>query len=157
MRRSLLILALGVSAGCSEASPTAVRADELTGSWQTPRQTLSPSGSYQTTLTFAADGGVTYEVRNYGLYPGQRADDLASYSRTYSRYETAGDTVILHPARVVTWDKFYGAQSPERVEEIHDGSVRWNVVVYGDQLMVNYTTYPADAPVLTTVVYRRVR
>jgi hypothetical protein len=157
MRSPVFALALALTTlDCS--APTAAQPDDLTGRWQSARDSLSPSGSYQTTLAFAAGGGVTIEVRMYGLYPDQQPNDLTAYYRTTGTYLTVADALTIHPERQVWWDRFYGADSPEHVETPHhDASVypEAHYAVSGDRLTLHYLSYPADAPVPTTAVFVR--
>ena len=71
----------------------------------------------------------------------------------------SGSSITLTGARVVTWDSFYGANSPEQMEERAPWSVFENAEysLDGDVLVISYTTFPADAPVSATIQFRRIR
>ena len=157
--RVALRISIGVlfAVACSE--PTAVGGD-LVATWAGAPEDLSPAGWYQIKLTFGATGAFRAEVRNYGLYPAQHRSELSAYERTEGTYRTEGDRLILMPQRLVTWDRFYGASSAERVDEPYPYTGYLNGARYrieGSLLMIEYTSYPADAPVATTMILGRER
>lgn len=133
-------------------------ADSLLGQWHTEPVQLNPAGSHQYHLTFSARGTFAAEVRTYGLYPKQRPDELSAYVRTSGTFTFADDQLSFKPASTVTWDRFYGADSPSIVQtpspyqSIYDDA-RYRVD--GGILTLDYITYPADAPVPTRKVFRR--
>jgi hypothetical protein len=92
------------------------------------------------------------------LYPGQRASDLSAYSRTVGTFAVAGDRLSFDPDSLVSWDRFYGAASPETVQSpypyggLYDDA-RFRLAPW--VLTLDYTTYPADAPVPTRRTFRR--
>lgn len=156
-RRLLPVLGLAITAlGCS--SPTVVDAGGLAGRWQSPRESLQPAGSYQTTFTFRNDGGVTWEARLYGLYPGQGPDDLSAYSRTTGMFRITAESLLVRSQVLVSWDQFYGADSPAQIITYDSTSVVWrsHYSLEADHLTLQYLSYPADAPVPTTATYVRV-
>jgi hypothetical protein len=137
---------LALTCGCSEPAT-----DDFTGAWITAARDLDPTGYDQSELRFGSGGGFRWEVRSYGLYPAQRADDLSAYVRIEGTFETRNDRLIMSPQRSVTWDRFYGADSPEVVQEhyhvpLFDGA---RFTIAGDRLTLNYFSYPFDAPVAT--------
>jgi hypothetical protein len=145
---------LPLAVACQSAtSPESV----LDGRWATAREVLTPAGSYQSFLTF--DGtAFAWEVRSFGLLPGQRPNDLSAYSRTEGLFRVEGDRLHLSPTRLVTWDGFYGLTSPERVERLNpEGSfvdnARFSIRL--NRLTLYYLSYPADAPVETTRTFLR--
>jgi hypothetical protein len=96
----------------------------------------------------------------YGLYTGQAAAELSAFSREEGLFRAEGDSLFMEAKRLVAWDRFYGADSPERVYEPYpygdaplDGA---RLEFRGDRLALYYITYPADAPVPTTQEYARV-
>jgi len=128
---------------------------ELVGTWETARQSLQP-GSYQITLMFGRNGGYSSEVRNYGLYPGQAPNELSAYSRLDGTYEVRGDTVVTHAEEQVWWDRFYGADSPEHREAYESAPFSPSQFeITGRMLVLRYMSYPADAPVPTTMLLVR--
>jgi hypothetical protein len=151
---SIVAFAVALAVACDSAtSPESA----LAGRWATEREGLSPAGSYQSFLAF--DGAAfTFEVRSYGLLHGQRPNDLSAYSRTEGTFRVEGDRLHFLPSRLVTWDGFYGASSPERVESPYPwGSLfddaRFSIRL--TRLTLRYLSYPADAPVETTRTFLR--
>src|SRR5262249_41747858 len=114
MRRQLAAFTLLIaSAGCSSFTDSG--SGELTGTWQTARESLQPAGSWQTTLTFDGNGHVTMDSRDFGLY-GQRPNDLSAYYQTRGTFQIDGDSLRMQAQELVWWDRFYGADSPEHHE-----------------------------------------
>jgi hypothetical protein len=135
---------LALTCGCSEPS-----SDELVGSWITATQELNPAGFYQSTLSLSAFGVFRWEVRDYGIYPGQPRNELSAYTRIEGTFETRNDRLVLTTERSVTWDRFYGAESPEVVEDPYNVPLfdQARYTIGGNRLTLNYLSYPFDAPV----------
>jgi hypothetical protein len=131
--------------------------EDLVGSWRTAPEDLSPSGWYQSRLSFNVFGVFESEVRDYGLYPGQDRNALSAYSRIEGTYRVEGDRLIFRTSRMVWWDRFYGARSPEQVEEPYHASLYDDAryTVQGDRLILQYLSYPFDAPVPTSWEFTR--
>jgi hypothetical protein len=101
---------------------------------------------------------LVFEVRSYGLLPGQGREELSAYSKTQGRYRTEGDRFFFEPRRLVWWDRFYGADSPEHVEAPYPYGTLFDdahLVLRGDELTISYLSYPFDAPVQTVMVLTR--
>jgi hypothetical protein len=149
--------------GCREsaAGPTTVlSATELSGRWVTSRNDLSPGGWHQSALTFSVDGRFVFENRMYGLYEGQRAGDLAAFTRTEGAYRIDRDRLVFEPQRLVWWDRFDGARSPEHVEEPYPWGGLFDdarFAVQDDHLSMTYTVYPAERGVAAVGEYTRDR
>jgi hypothetical protein len=141
------------------ASPTDQGRSPLVGRWATAPEDLSPSGWHQYHMTFAAEGAFALEVRSYGVYAGQPHDELSAYSRTEGSYRVDGERLVFEPQRLVWWDRFYGVASPEHVEDSYPYGSLFNAATYvvrDNQLTLRYVSYPADAPVPTSMVFIRV-
>jgi hypothetical protein len=71
-------------------------------------------------------------------------------------YRTEGDQLEISVNRIASWDRFYGADSPETVQivstTIFDQSHFRTTAL---TLTLDFVTYPADAPVPTTNVFIR--
>ena len=152
--RSALLLTfvavLTAMPGCREsaAAPTTVlSATELSGRWLAPRNDLAPDGSHQSALTFSIDGRFVFENRMYGLYDGQVASDLSAFTRTEGTYRIDRDRLVFEPVRLVWWDRFEGARSPEHVEEPYPWGRLFDDArfeVQADRLVMTYRVYPGD-------------
>ena len=160
MRRPWSVSIAGVSVvmllGCEQ--PAAVVTGDVVGSWSQATQQLSPWGTYEFRATFTQGGLFTTEGRMYGVYGGQASREISSYSRTEGSYRTEGNRLIMSPRRLTSWDRFYGASSPERVDEPYPYSGYFDDARYevnGTVLTLRYTIYPADAPVPTSMELRR--
>lgn len=145
--------------GCNGERPLGtVDPSGLLGHWATSPADLSPQGWHQYHLTFTSSGSYRSEVRSYGLYEGQPAEELSGFSLEEGRFRTEGDRLAMEAERLVVWDRFYGANSPARVHEPYpygdaplDGA---RFEIRDDRLILHYLTYPADAPVPTSKEYR---
>ena len=160
MRRAWLmkLTAFGVVIllGCKE--PAGAGSNEIVGSWHQASQQLSPFGTYEFRVTFTQGGRFTTDGRMYGVYGGRPPKELSSYSKTEGTYSTDGDRLILSPQRLTSWDRFYGASSPERVDEPYPYSGYFDDARYevsGSTLTLRYTTYPADAPIPASMDLKR--
>ncbi len=157
LRHFSLVLFAFVTA-CADA--TAPGVGPLEGTWAAAPEAGSPSGRYERLLTFRNDGTFTSEVRSYGIYPGQPRDQLSGYFRTEGTYgvEIEGNGMVFHAARVVSWDRFYGANSPEVVRDAFPGETIYDDARYevqGPLLTLRFTIYPADAPEPAVLVFTR--
>ena len=151
---ALLSLTLGCFGSTEPAS------GDLAGQWVTAPENLQPNGWYQSHITFGPASAYTFEVRLYGLYPEESRDLLSSYTRLEGAYSVRGDSVFREIRREVSWDRFYGADSPEHVTDLtgnpyYRSGARYEV--RGPVLVLHYLTYPADAPVETTMILQKVK
>ena len=141
------------------ASPTESGPSSLDGSWVSAIENASPSGWYRRSLIFETNGSFTSEFRSYGIYGGQPRNELSGYQRTEGTYQTDGDRLVFQPIRLVSWDRFYGADSPERVTEPYPYPGIFDDARYqtqGLRLTLRFTTYPLDAPEPTELVFTRI-
>jgi len=160
MRKDLLVkvAVLGFVALSSCENATGVDGSELVGSWREETIRLSPTGTLERTFSFGSSGEFTWGGQSFGVYTGQPANQLSAYFRIEGSYRVDSGKLILSPRRSVTWDRFYGASSPERVEEVSGNSGYFDNAMYSVRrgvLTLHYTSYPADAPVATTMVLSR--
>ena len=118
---------------------------------------LSPSGSYQITLTFDASGSYRSEIISYGLY-NHSPDEISAYTYITGTWHARQDSLSVRTERMVWWDIFYGAGSPEHVMSyVGTAYDKARYTIDGDRLTLDYLSYPADAPVATTATFVRVR
>jgi hypothetical protein len=139
-------------------STTEPVAPSLHGTWVAPAETASPSGWYERSLTFDGKGSFAAGLRIYGIYNWQPTDELSAYQRTEGTYEIDGDRLVFHAARLVWWDRYYGAQSPEQISEPYPyGTIFDNArfELRDRQLILHFTVYPVDAPEPAVLVFNQ--
>lgn len=92
-----------------------------------------------------------------GLYQGQASDELSSEQVLYGRIAVGTDRFIIYPDSLVTRDLFYGPTYRSVQRDFsgvpHDST---SYAIRGNELHLEYYSYPADAPVLTQRVLYRV-
>ena len=155
MIRNSFVLCLGVVVGVASCTDATGSRAGLNGSWIN-RENMSPAGYFTTQLTFAADGTFTDAVRSFGCYAGQSRDDLCAYTIMSGTYSIEGDQLKIGVNRIASWDRFYGADSPETVQIVNTTLFdQSHFRITALTLTLDYVTYPADAPVPTTNVFIR--
>ena len=153
--RLLHSLSIALLLGCA-AEPVAPGAEDLVGRWRSQPESLSPGGSMDRLFVVGRDGHAEDQVTSRGVYPGQLPDQVSAQVVLFGRIGVHGDQFVIHPDSVVTHDVFYGA-SNRSVRRDFTGSPLDSVryAVRGDELHLEFYTYPADAPELTRrVLYR---
>jgi hypothetical protein len=151
---ALCLALLSVATACSETTPPGVTSP-LVGEWASPRENLQPNGTLTRDLAISGTGEFTYRTNMYGIYGGNPGA-LAAYTQTSGTYKIDGDKLVLTANRIATWDSFYGATSPERVEQVNRivfDQARFNIA--GSILTLDYLSYPADAPEPTRLAFVR--
>ena len=152
MRNSAIAGAAMILALVSCSEPVLSTPRDIVGSWIS-REPLQPRGSMDRILTFGRDGTFAFRVDSYGVYSSSRK--LSSYSEIVGRYTADEDRLQLEPISVTTWDSFYGDAQP--IIAAHSGSLLDDATfqIRGNELTLTYLSYPADAPVVTTMRFRR--
>jgi hypothetical protein len=156
-RWSLPLATLGVmSCGPDSMSP-GVRA--LHGRWLQGPEALQPQGSMMEEFIVYSDGRTENRIVMLGLYPGQTPSERSAVQVLHGRIAVQEDRFVVHPDSEVTNDRFYGPGH----HVVRTRDIAWWVTdtvqfeVRGSLLMLRFLTYPADAPVPATAVYRRDR
>lgn len=152
------VLALALTIAC--ASPTESASSSLDGTWVAAAENASPSGWYQRSLTFETSGSFVSEFRSFGIYGGQPRNELSGYQRTEGTYRTEGDRLLFHPTRLISWDRFYGVNSPISITEPYPYGTIFDdarYVIQAPLLTLHYTVYPADAAEPAVLVFARAR
>jgi hypothetical protein len=131
--------------------------EPLVGRWQAPTETLEPKGLLERLFVVTAEGRSETRTTTRGLYTGQEADAVSAEVVLYGRVRVRDGYFAIQPDSVVTRDRFYGP-SHRSVKREFTGwpadSTRFEV--RGDELQLEFYTYPADAPVLIHQVLSRV-
>jgi len=149
------LMLASAGAACSDSSAPVI-SSPIVGAWIAPSETLHPTGSMTRQIGFSESGEFRYSANSYGIYPGQSAGTLSAYTRISGTYQIDGDRLTITGNRTATWDSFYGANSPERVTDVNTEvfkDARFRIVT--GNLILDYITYPADAPVPTTESFTR--
>jgi hypothetical protein len=158
MRPLFAALATLLTLACSDRAPTEPGSQTLTGHWISQRFSLGGSASYEHHLTLSLHSRFVSEARHFWSYPGQGPDEFSGYNRVEGTYSIDRNRLHFHPVRLVWWDLFYGKNSPVQVIQpypygtLFDGT-RFEMVA--DRLTLRYLSYPADAPVATTLELTR--
>jgi hypothetical protein len=137
--RAACALVACAATGCSEApsAPTlSAAARSLQGRWLEPAGTLQPRGSTRGVLTLEPNG---------------------RFISATSTYEVVGNRITFRPDSLITWDSFFGTRTPTVQTPYPYGGVFDDCVfeLQGDVLVLNFTVYPADAPVRARAAYTR--
>lgn len=157
MRFSTLSVLLSATLlGCG-SDPLRVEPDGLIGTWRSQMQALQPQGAMEGLLIVTARGRVENHTITRGVYQGQGPNELSSEQVLYGRIAIGVDKFVIYPDSLVTRDLFYGP-TYRSVQRDFSGSPSdtSGYAVRGNELHLEYFSYPADAPVLTQRVLYRV-
>lgn len=156
MRVRLSTVAFLALLGCDKPA-LAPDAEPLVGRWQAPTETLEPKGSLEQLFVVTVGGHSETRTTTRGLYAGQEADAVSAEVVLYGRVRVRDGYFAIQPDSEVTRDLFYGPsyRSVRREFTLWSAdSTRFEV--RGDELLLEFYTYPADAPVLVQRVLSRV-
>ena len=159
MRLASLVVGVGliVATACSTSTEPKRTTNDLVGGWFAPTEDLHPTGTLNRTLSFAGDGTFQYTVNMYGIYGGTPPGQLAAFTIMKGTYTVDGDRVIMTATRQITWDSFYGPASQPIEHTVNQPLFdQAHFTVLSNALVLNYLSYPADAPVATTMAFIRV-
>ena len=156
MRLPFLLLIPAAVLGCAEdvVSP---ELGALVGIWSPPTQQLQPQGTMEGLFIVRADGVAEQHVIARGLY-GQSADEISLRSILYGHIGVNGSKFLISPDSLVTHDAFYGPTHRDVQRDFRGwprDSTRY--AIHANVLVLEFYTYPADAPVLTRQTLTRVR
>jgi hypothetical protein len=151
------VLAIGLAAGLLSCSDPLVPTADLHGTWSSGRMTMQPRGSWEVVLTFSPDGRFSQTVSNYGVYAGTSSNELVAATVITGSYSFVDDRLEVHPLTHTWMDTFYDEPGPHNGEPPASLFTDCRYRIMGPVLTLQYTTYPADAPVETTATFARVR
>jgi hypothetical protein len=129
--RLLHYISIALLLGCA-AEPIAPGAEDLVGRWRSQPESLSPGGSMDRLFVVGRDGHAEDQVTSRGVYPGQLPDQVSAQVVLFGRIGVSNRSVRRD---FTGWPL---------------DSVRY--AVRGDELHLEFYTYPADAPELTRQV-----
>jgi hypothetical protein len=156
MRRTILAIAVGLSAiGCT--SSTELTPHPLVGTWTSEVIPLNPSGTMQSSYTFSANGDVVSVMRSFGVYDSRAPREVSGFAYMVGSYRIEGTSIVFDFDRQVSWDRFYGGDSPPYVEKVSSARRKSEMKfsIEGNRVTFEYFSYPFDAPVLTRMSYTR--
>ncbi len=144
-RAPSLLLGLTLLAACGD--PTGLPLN-LVGSWHAT-ESVQPAGSMERIFRFEPDWRFEERILFYGVY-GDPASHLSASTVITGHYTRDHDRILLQGERETDWD---GTYYPDPVTRDLGGTTlldaRFQIVL--DQLTLFYDSYPADAPVPTTM------
>jgi hypothetical protein len=135
--------------GCDDPMATD---SPLQGSWITT-DTLQPQGFMRRTLSFGSGGAFAFRVQLYGMY--DRSNSLSAYIEQRGRFTVENDKLHFDVSEITTWDAFYRNSSPETSHVDYTLFDDCSFRLLEAELVLNYTSYPADAPEATVLQFRR--
>ena len=151
-----LLGALAATLLACSPDPVSPGLSQLVGHWRSPTQSLQPHGTMEGLFIVVADGATENHVITRGVYSNQGAGDVSTHEVLYGHIGVSGDKFVIHRDSLVTTDVFYGP-TYRYVQRDFTGWPRDSTQyrVRGNELHLEFYTYPADAPVLThSVLYR---
>jgi hypothetical protein len=152
MRTLRLLALLALPLAISACEHVLITEEHLEGLWLREREHVPP-GQISEHLDFGADGSFKRDVRHYG-YNGQAPSELSGYYTVEGEYRVRDERLELRLVRETSWDALIGG--PETVTGLPgEWADAGTVLIVGERMIRTYTTYPADAPVETTVTYHR--
>lgn len=125
----------------------------LMGTWTNKHDAL-PNGYYVYELMFFNDSAFIAKTSSFGIYTGQAQDDLTAWFEYSGYYSQKVNKLCFFSNKYTFLDTFYGNQ-PHTI--IKDEILFQNCTfkISNNILELNYTTFPADAPVNTVMQYNR--
>ena len=152
MKRMAAILGVAFLAGCGD--PASIVPEELVGSW-IETEALSPRGTMDGILTFHGDGRFRWRVQSYGVYPDHAENELSAWTEIRGAHEVDGDRLYFEPRTMTWYDRFYEDPGPFTVGAGGPLFDQAAFEIRGDELVLRYLSYLADAPVESTMRLKR--
>jgi len=115
-----------------------------------------PKGKLVHLLTFSENGVFVSRSESYGIYDGQDVNTLSGWSESVGNYVVSEGKMFFISRQVSGWDSFSenaAVTTQKNDQEIFEDC---SYVLNKDTLTLEYTTYPADAPVRTERKYIRI-
>jgi hypothetical protein len=151
VRRFPALLLLLLLAACNGDG---LAPSELVGDWvqRTETEAVAAWSRHELRLEIRGDGSYTWGNTTHADW-GRPGDKLLGYSREHGRYSVEGDSLVLQPQRSETWDYLTGGPTEQDLRD--RPAARFHARVTTGRLVLNYISYPLDAPEETTLVLRR--
>jgi hypothetical protein len=110
-----------------------------------------PWNSHELRLELRADGSYTWGTTAHAEW-GRPGDKLLGRSLEHGEYEVAGDSLFLAAQRVEVWDYLTGSYQADLSNR---PPARYRARVVSTRLILDFVSYPLDAPEETRMVLRR--
>jgi hypothetical protein len=151
------LAAMAVLASCSSSTDSS-SVGALAGIWEFDSAGTT-QGSYQRQLTLGADGQFSMQLRYFGVYDGQSADELSGFEKTTGMFVVDGDHLDFTPQVLLKWDFSYGRDAPTQIfpqypyDHFYDDT---HFTIDGETLTLHFTDYPVDEPVSASQAFQRI-
>ncbi|MFC2138445.1 hypothetical protein ACFLTE_09745 [Bacteroidota bacterium] len=128
--------------------------NELIGTW-IDTINVSPKGYHKYELIFDSNTLFTEKTSLYGIYDNEEDNELSYWLERTGVYELNENNIVFTAKRKISWDNFWGGDpDTSDITQVLFENCTYNV--NNDILTLNYTTYPADAPVDTERQYTKI-
>jgi hypothetical protein len=147
---------IALFSSCDKENNTLKDLNVLSGTWRDSVVAL-PRGYYINELKVMNNSTFTSKGSSYGIYNGQSANDLTGWFEYSGTFTLNSNNINFTSHKFTSWDSFYVGSQPQT--KIQDQIIFENCTfkIEGEILEINYTTYPADAPVNTMRQYKRIK
>jgi hypothetical protein len=126
--------------------------ESLLGKWQRS-EALQPNGLMRKAYIFETDGTYIDKI-DFFDFNGNSVDELTSWILTTGKFKIKGDSLFLFAEERTSWDKdFNPVQQKER---LNNNLFQSKIKVTKSTMVLDYLSYPADAPVRTRMSYKKV-
>jgi len=127
--------------------------NDLFGIWTDTLKSGS-SGTTINVLTFNPNGTFVSSTNSYGVYSGQKSNNLSGYFEYYGNYVLSIKNIYFKSQQSISWDSFTGGNPVKTLkDEVIFESCTYKIS--NDTLNISYISYPADAPIATNRQYKR--
>jgi len=128
---------------------------KLAGTWQETFKG-SPQGLYVNELIFKANtDSFVYKINAYGIYLGQQLEALSAFTEFKGNVTQTATTLVFLPYQRTSWDSFFPGKAPETRPNKSILFKNCTYVLDGNRLILNYISFPSDAPVATQKIFYR--
>ncbi|HYR09088.1 MAG TPA: hypothetical protein VEQ60_15000 [Longimicrobium sp.] len=148
IRRIAPLMVLPLLAACASI----LGSDSIVGEWVHHIESRhGPWNRHEIRLELRADGSYTWGTTGHAEW-GRPGDHLLGYSREHGVYEVEGDSLFLSAQRQEVWDYLTGQYESDLTGQ---PTARYRARASASRLILDFTSYPLDAPEETRMVLRR--
>jgi len=107
-------------------------------------------------LTFNPNGTFVASKKSFGVYDGQKNNDLSSYFEYFGNYVLSIKNIYFKSQQSISWDSFTEGNSIKTLnEEVIFESCTYKIS--NDTLIISYITYPTSVPITSKQQYKRIK